>query len=132
MNKSWTIGIAVASMIGLVGLVYSHGMGGYGMMGSRGSRSYMGPMMGMGYEGHCPMMQHTGGYYGAYTNQEITKEVVQNITRDYLNSVGNPNLKQGKIKETEHEFEVEIVTKDNSLVEKLFVDKHTGSVRSTY
>ncbi len=134
MSKSWIVGIAIVGVVGLGALAYSHGMGGYGMMGNQGFMSggygYMGSMM-TGY-GHCPMMQHTGGYYGTYTNQEITKDVAENIVRDYLNSVGNPNLKQGKTKETEHDFEIEIVTKDNSLVEKLLIDKHTGSVQPTY
>jgi hypothetical protein len=54
------------------------------------------------------------------------------MVRDYLYRLGNPNLKQGKVRETDHEFEVEIVTKDNSLVEKLLIEKQTGWMRLTY
>ena len=38
----------------------------------------------------------------------------------------NPNLKLGKITEQDEVFEVEIVTKDGSQVDKLLVDKSTG------
>ena len=135
MNRRWLIGITLVSVIAFVGLVYGHGMGGGGMMAGRGFSSgggHMEPMMGTEHGCCCPMMQHTGGYYGEYRTEQLTKNDAQTIVQDYLYRLSNPNLKQGKIKETDHEFEVEIVTKDNSLVEKLLIDKQTGWTRSTY
>ena len=134
MNKRWLIGTILVGAIAFVGLVYGHGMSGAGMMGNKGFRSggHMGPMMGTEHGWGCPMMEHTAGYYGTYRTVELTKNDAQTIVRDYLYRLGNPNLKQGKLKETEHEFEVEIVTKDNSLVEKILIDKETGWMRPIY
>ena len=44
----------------------------------------------------------------------------------------NPNLKLGAIKDAGSAFEAEIVTKDDSLVDKIMVDKATGWMRSSY
>lgn len=133
MNRRWLIGTILVGVIVSFGLVYGHGMSGGGMMGNRGfsSGGYMGPMMGNMQQG-CPMAQQMGGYYGAYRTEELSKDDAQNIVQDYLYRLSNPNLKQGKIKETDHEFEAEIVTKDNSLVEKILIDKQTGWTRPTY
>ena len=46
--------------------------------------------------------------------------------------MNNPNLKLGKIEEKDNGFEVDIVTKNNSLVDKILVDKNTGWMRSAY
>ena len=51
---------------------------------------------------------------------------------NYLTNMRNPNLKLGKIKDTGTAFEAEIVTKDNSMVDKIVVDKITGWMRSGY
>jgi len=45
---------------------------------------------------------------------------------DYLKASGNPNLKVGSIKDAGNAFEVEIMTKNNSLADKVLVDKNTG------
>ena len=140
MNRVWLIGLILVGITALGGVLYSHGMGGYGMMGNRGfgSGGHMGPMMrGSNYMGqgwHCPMMQNMGyqPYSGPDRVENLTKDEAKNIARDYLMRLGNPNLKRGKIKETEHEFEVEIVTKDNSLVQKILIDKETGRMRPSY
>jgi hypothetical protein len=45
---------------------------------------------------------------------------------------GNPNLKAGKVTEKDGAYEVDIVTKDGSLVDKIQVNKQTGWFRSVY
>jgi len=95
-----------------------HGYGmGSGMMG-RG----MGPgMMGQGY--------------GPQYQQELkplTEKDVKAMLENYVQSTRNPNLKLGKIADKDQYFEAEIVTKDNSLVDKILVDKQTGWMRSIY
>jgi hypothetical protein len=137
MHKALRIGILVVGIIAFGGMVYGHGMSGSGMLGMGHTGSWsghnMGPRMSMGCCGSCgQMMQHTGGYYGTSRAEQLTKNDTENMVRDYLYRLGNPNLKQGKVRETDHEFEVEIVTKDNSLVEKLLIDKQTGWMRLTY
>ncbi len=45
----------------------------------------------------------------------------------------NPNLKVGKIEDKGNTFEAEIVTKkEDSLVDRIAVDKYTGWMRSVY
>lgn len=128
MHKAWLIGILLVGITALGGVVYGHGMMGMGYGGSW-SGCHMGTETSMARGWGCPMMQHTGGYYGTYRTEQLTKNDAETVIRDYLYRLGNPNLKQGKIKETDHEFEVEIVTKDNSLVEKISIDKQTGWMR---
>jgi len=95
-----------------------HGYGmGSGMMG-RG----MGPgMMGQGY--------------GPQYQQELkplTEKDVKAMLENYVQSTRNPNLKLGKIADKDQYFEAEIVTKNDSLVDKILVDKQTGWMRSVY
>ncbi len=51
---------------------------------------------------------------------------------NYLRSTGNPSLKLGDIREKGENFEADILTKDNSLVDKIIVNKNTGEMRSEY
>jgi hypothetical protein len=44
----------------------------------------------------------------------------------------NPNLKVGKITDRDTYFEVEILTKEDSLADKLAVYKNTGWMRPIY
>ena len=44
----------------------------------------------------------------------------------------NPNLKTGDIKDNERFFVVEVLTQENSFVDKVQVDKDTGLMRSIY
>ena len=60
--------------------------------------------------------------------EKDAKETLEN----YIKNMRNPNLKLGKIKDAGNTFEAEIVTKDNSLVDKIVVDKMTGWMRSAY
>lgn len=57
----------------------------------------------------------------------LEKEDVKRILENYLGSMRNPNLKGGEIEDKGYVFEAEILTKDNSLV-----DKRTGWMRSIY
>jgi hypothetical protein len=111
------------------------GMGGYGMgpgmMGGRG----MGP--GMRGWGMGPGMMGPGyGYqYGPQSQQPqkpLEEKDAKAILEKYLRSNRNPNLKLGKITEQGNYFEVDIITKDGSLVDKILVDRYTGWIRSIY
>ncbi len=100
------------------------GMMGYGM--GPGMMGYgMGPgMMGPGYGNNQPYRQ---------PQRSINEKDAKRIVENYLNSTRNPNLKLGKIKDEGSSFEVQIVTKNNdSLVDKVLVDKNTGWLRSAY
>ena len=54
------------------------------------------------------------------------------MLEDYLDSMRNPNLKVGEIKDQGDAFEAEILTKENSLVDRILVDNRTGGMRSVY
>jgi hypothetical protein len=76
-----------------------------------------------------------GPGYGPQYQQErkpLTEKDVKAMVENYVQSTRNPNLKPGKITDKDQYFEAEIVTKDNSLVDKILVDKQTGWMRSIY
>jgi hypothetical protein len=99
--------------------------------------SGMGPgMMGRGYQGMGPGMMGPGyrGYGPQYQQESkpLTEKDVKAKVENYLQSTRNPNLKLGKITDKDQYFEAEIVTKNDSLVDKIIVDKQTGWMRSIY
>ena len=160
MKRFWVIGLVSLLALGVIGFAIAQPyfsrsqwntpmMGGYGnwnmpmmghgygnwgmqmmgMMGHGQHGNWNTPMMG---PGGCPMAGNWA-YRGSYgTTIPITEEQATTIVQNYILSTGNPNLKVGKVKETEADFEVEIVTKDDSLVDTILVDKRTGWTRSIY
>ena len=126
---------------GMMGPGYGMGPGmmgpGYGM-----GPGMMGPGYGMGYQtmhpgwGMGPGMMGPGyGYSPQYgqSQKPLDEKGAQEISENYLQSVRNPNLKLGKIKDTGSVFEVEIVTKKSGdLVNKIAIDKNTGWMSPVY
>jgi rubrerythrin len=101
---------------GRAGRGYGYGMG-PGMMGGYGYGYGMGPGYGPQYR--------TGG-------KPLDLKEAKAMMNDYLKSSRNPNLKLGKIKDTGNAFEAEVRTKNNTLVDRIIIDKSTGYTRSTY
>jgi hypothetical protein len=102
-----------------------YGMG-PGMMGSgTGQGMWGGPR-----EGYQNNPQN--GFQDKEFQKPLGSKEARAILEDYLKSRRNPNLKLGKIRDDGYAFEGEIVTKNNSLVDKILVDKNTGEVRSVY
>ncbi|OHE57008.1 MAG: hypothetical protein A2Z47_01985 [Thermodesulfovibrio sp. RBG_19FT_COMBO_42_12] len=98
-------------------------MGGCGMMGGQG-------MMGPGYGQQQPQQYQLPQYQ--QPQKPLEEKDAKEILENYIKNIKNPNLKLGKIKDTGNAFEAEIVTKENSLVDKIIVDKATGWMRSAY
>ena len=94
------------------GMMGGYGMG-YGMMGGYG--------MGYGY-----------GRQSQTTGKPTDAKEAEAMMKDYLKSSRNPNLKLGKIKDVGEAFEAEILTKNNDLVDRVHIDKATGTIRSAY
>ncbi len=123
---------------GYGGHMMDPGSGGH-MMGP-GHRGYGGHMMGPGYEGYGGHGgQMMGPEYGGPCQKNapgtdegkiLTEKDAKSIARNYIGR--NPNLKVGKIEDKENTFEAEILTKDDSLVVRLTIDKTTGWVRPIY
>jgi len=106
------------------------GMMGGGMMGSGGMGSGMGGNSGMMGSGK-PSDSQYGPDYRQQQNP-LKEDDARSILENYLKSKGNPNLRLGQITDRGNVFEGEIVTRDDSLVDKILVDKNTGSLRSVY
>jgi hypothetical protein len=102
---------------------------GPGMMGPYGGPGRMGPGMMGPYGGPGGM----GLGYGAYGSGEpLTEDQTRVLMNRYIRSTGNPNIMLGKLTDKEDYFEIEIVTKDGSLVDKILVEKRTGWFRPSY
>jgi hypothetical protein len=144
MKRTMLIGslIVLGVALTLGGISYAQGMwgGGYGPGGwgcpMWGGNYGSGP--GYGY-GMGPGMMGRGygpGYGYAYGPQyqqpqkPITKSDAESLLKNYVSR--NPNLKLGAVKEEGNSFQADITTKDGSIVNKLFVDKNTGWIRSEY
>ncbi|MBN1546870.1 MAG: hypothetical protein JW902_09440 [Syntrophaceae bacterium] len=99
---------------------------GYGF--SRGP-GMMGGGMGYGMRGG-----YGYGYGQSYEPRVTPLDMAEtkNIMEKYLKSLRNPNLKLGKIKDLGHNFEAEILTNSNALVDRMLIDKNTGYMRSAY
>jgi hypothetical protein len=105
------------------------GMMGYGM-GPGMMGQGMGPgMMGQGMmgQGMGPGMMGQGMMGSAQTAASLDVATVKAYLERWLDWQGNPRLKVGNVTEKdEATISAEIVTTDNSLVEKLEVDRRTG------
>ena len=114
----------------MMGYGMGAGMMGPGMMGfGRGmGPGMMGPAWSRGID--------SGGSGKDYPQQygqlksPLEEKDALTIVEDYIKSTRNPNLKTGKIEDAGDTFKVEIVTKDNSLVDTVIVDKSSGGMRS--
>jgi hypothetical protein len=111
-------------------------MDGGGSIGSGGYRGYgMGPGMmryggGMDYN-MAPQCNDNEPRY-RQNQTYLNKTGAEKVFEDYLNARHNPNLKLGKIKDEGSSFEADLLTQNNSLVDKLIVDKSSGRMRSAY
>ena len=133
------IAVAVVFSVASFETAYAHGpaassgnqsqmpmMGGYGMMGQM-------PMMGgpgmIG--GHMPMMGGPGmmGGWGRMQilRRDLKADEVKHMMEHRLVWTGNQDIKLGKVTEKDGDsIEVEIVNKDDKVVQKFEVDRHTG------
>jgi hypothetical protein len=101
-----------------------------------------GPGYGRGYGMRPPGWGRGPGYGPGYGPQygpryqqpqePLEKKEVTEMLENYLQSTRNPNLKLGNIEDKGSYFEAEILTKDDSLADKIAVDKNTGWMRSIY
>lgn len=126
---------------------------GYGMMGPKGYGGYlncpheeyesgygmgpgmMGPqMMGPGRGRHMMPGWSARNYPPQYQQRKgpLEEKDAREVVEHYLKSTRNPNLAIGKITDVGDAFEAEIVTRENSLVDKVLVDKNSGFMRSGY
>ena len=81
--------------------------------------------------GELARSPYAGSGIGRLPKPLDRKQAVRRVD-DYLKETNNPNLKIGMVRDKGSYFEVDIVTKNRSLVDKLKVDKKIGQMGSVY
>ena len=124
------LGLAIYPVAGQTQMMRGYGPQGGGWYcpncGSQMCQGW-GPGMGRGMgHGYGPQSQYQP------PQKPIDEKEAKSIVEGYLQSTRNPNLKMGAVKDVDNAFEVEIVTKNNALVDKIIVDKYSGWFRSAY
>lgn len=79
---------------------------------------------------YCPWMGPQAGSPVAKPGQPLSADQAKAMVEQHIS--GNPNLKAGKVGEKDGVYEVDVVTKEGSLVDKIQVNKQTGWFRSGY
>jgi|WetSurMetagenome_2_1015567.scaffolds.fasta_scaffold00579_13 hypothetical protein len=122
-------------------------------MGGQGMGPGMGSGMGPGMTGRGMSGSGYGAYgMGAMTPGGVTKSLLgacqgipffrpdepvamaeaKMLMESCIKSTRNPNLKLGKIKDQGTDYQAEILTKSNMLIDRILIDKKTGWMRSAY
>jgi hypothetical protein len=108
----------------------SHGMTGHGMMGMMQQMHQ--EMMGHGMQGGGHGHGSAYGKSAIQPDQDLSVDDVRTRLERSLKWHGNERLKVGEVKELDDDTIVaEIVTLDDSLVDRLEVDRHSGSMQRT-
>ena len=82
-------------------------------------------MRGRGYgPGNCRNSEGFASIEGEIESQEKAMEIVDS----FIARTGNPNLKTGSVTESGRDYEVDIVTQDGTLANKLYVEKRSGRI----
>lgn len=107
--------------------------GGWGMMGGYGPGYGMmyGPGNGPGCYGPAMMYGCGSGYVAPATgNLNLSTDDVRNYLARWIAAQGNTHIKVGDVKEQDADtITADIVTQDNSLVQRFTVNRHTGFYR---
>ncbi len=132
MNKLAIVGLlAVLAVVLIIGTTSAQPTG-----SGQGTGWYCpwmgrGPGMQKGQGGwYCPWMDPQTGSPVAKPGQPLSADQAKAMVEQHIS--GNPNLKAGKVSEKDGVYEVDVVTKEGSLVDKIQVNKQTGWFRSAY
>ncbi|RXH42597.1 hypothetical protein [Bradyrhizobium zhanjiangense] len=114
-------GMRQGMMCPMMGGMMQGGMG-QGMMGSN--------MMGQGMMGSDTTRGGTGGMFGSHVTpmMNLSVEDVRSYLGVQLERLNNKRLKIGNVSADGGSISAAIVTVDNSLVQNLKVDRHTGTI----
>ena len=106
------------------------GMMGQGTMGPGMMQGGMGPGMMQGGMGSGMMQGGMGALFGSRVTpmMNLSTEDVRGYLTVQLDRLNNKRLKVGDIKADDGAITADIVTVDNSLVQRLKVDRHTGLI----
>ena len=114
---------------GMQGMMGGCPMMGQGMQGMMGS-GMMGPGMMQGGMGPGMMQGGMGALLGSRVTpmMNLSAEDVRSYLAAQLDRLNNKRLKVGDVKADDGTVTADIVTVDNSLVQRLKVDRHTGAI----
>jgi hypothetical protein len=116
-------------MMQMMNMMRDQGMGGPGMM-SGGQGMGPGMIQGMPGVGGGGGMGSQGPGMRVTPTQHLTTDDVRHFFGHWLEREGNPRLKLGKVEQVDEDTIVaEIVTVDDSLVQRFKVDRHSGDVQ---
>lgn len=101
-----------------------------GGMGSKGGGMMGGGMMGSGMMGEGGTRSGMGALFGSRVTPVMNLSVddVRGYLDAQLSHLNNKRLKIGDVKSDDASITADIVTVDNSLVQRLKVDRHTGAI----
>ncbi len=103
---------------------------GQGMMGHGSGQGMMGPGMGQGMMG--PDTMGPGHGMRVVSKADISTDDVRHFLEDHLAMHGNERLKVGEVTEADDDSIVaDIVTLEDSLVQRFKVDRHSGRMQRT-
>jgi hypothetical protein len=123
------IAIPVVDAASAQGQGMMHGGMGTGMMGQMCRGMMMGSGMGSGMMGGGTR-SGTGGLFGSRVTpmMNLSVEDVRGYLATQLEQLKNKRLKVGDVKSEDGTITADIVTVDNSLVQRLKIDRHTGAI----
>ena len=102
--------------------------GGWGPMGSGAMRGY-GPGYGYGMMGG-DLATFSPGWNTSRTDLNLSTDDVRSYFERSIAWQGNPRLKVGEVKEQDVDtIVVDVVTRDNSLVQRFTINRHNGRFR---
>lgn len=107
-----------------------HEMNPGGMNGGMMCPMMQGGMMGSGMMGSGGMREGMAALFGSRVRPPMNLSVddVHGYLASQLEGLNNKRLKLGDIKSSDGAITADIVTIDNSLVQRLTVDRHTGAI----
>jgi hypothetical protein len=123
--------ILIVVLLGFEAASQPWGMRPWGMMGGGPWGSYGPPMMhGYMMRGYEPPWSSPWSSWSSSRDLNLTADAVKAQAERWVAWQGNPRLKVGDVKEKDADTIVaDIVTKDNSLVQRFAVNRHSGVVQ---
>ena len=136
LNRQMQLGVLLITLAvpGSMAIAQEQGqqmpMMGQGTMGPGMMQSGMGPGMMQGGMGPGMMQGGMGALFGSRVMpmMNLSTEDVRGYLTAQLDGLNNKRLKVGDIKADDGAITADIVTVDNSLVQRLKVDRHTGAI----
>jgi hypothetical protein len=126
--EGWHLGCDLAFALNSEILTGMQGMMGSGMRGPGMMQGGMGAGMMQG--GMTPMQGGMGAIFGSRVTPMMSLSIddVRGYLAVQLDRLNNKRLKVGDVRSDDGTITADIVTVDNSLVQRLKVDRHTGAI----